>query len=91
MNDCHMSCGLKNACSTARAPGASRKTAARIPSTTSVLTVETTVPLRAAAEQPGPAPGPRERARGLEFPAAPGGGLPVSATAAQGWMVGNVR
>src|SRR5581483_11441279 len=48
-----MSCGLKNACSTDRAPGASRKIAASAPTTIRVLTVETTVP-------PRPLPSSRE-------------------------------
>src|SRR5262249_55523187 len=45
MNECHMSVGLKNACSTARAPGASRKIMTRMLSTTIVLTDEMTVAL----------------------------------------------
>ncbi len=97
MNACHMCCGLKNSCSTARAPGASRKIATRAPSTTRVLTVEMTVPLRppsSLAPRPLRAndPGggfPAEPAGG--DPAEPGGGLPLSATGTQGWMVGNVR
>ena len=62
-----------------------------------MLTVEMTVPLRlpsslaprpVRANDPGgglpadPGGGP---------PAEPAGGLPLSATGAQGWMVGNVR
>src|SRR5215472_10826437 len=46
MKACHMCCGLKKACSTARAPGATRKIATSAPSTTRVLTVEMTGPLR---------------------------------------------
>src|SRR5579859_4251863 len=40
MNERHMSVGLKNACSNARAPGASRKVATSAASTTIVLIVE---------------------------------------------------
>ena len=49
-----------------------------------------TVPLRPPPSSLAPRP-VRANGPGGGFPAAPGGGLPVSATAAQGWMVGNVR
>jgi len=60
------------------------------PSTTSVLAVEMTVPLRPPPSSLAPRP-VRANEPGGGLPAAPGGGLPVSATGAQGWMVGNVR
>src|SRR6266568_7594736 len=57
MKDCHISVGLKNACSTARAPGASRMMATRMPSTTIVLTDETTVaPVPPPPSSRGPRP-----------------------------------
>jgi|GEM_PF-2340357 len=56
-----MSVGLKNGCSTARAPGASRKIARKMPSTTIVLAVEMIVPLRPPPENSrGPRPVAKE-------------------------------
>src|SRR5262249_38999558 len=68
MNDCHMSCGLKNVWRTSALPGASRKIATRAPTTTSVLAVE-----MAVARRPPPASsrGPR-----LGVPNEPGVGEP---------------
>src|SRR5215813_8178136 len=96
MNECHRLIGLKNVCSTARAPGASRKIAASAPSTTIVLTVETT---------PARVPLPLENSRGprpvavKETAGCPGdieelGSMPLRWTpglSCQGWIVGNLR
>src|SRR5580658_10229205 len=86
MNDCHMSCGLKKACSTARAPGASRKMAASAPSTMSVLTAEMTVPPRPPPSSLAPRPvRTNEPGGGIPPPVyEPGGGLPLSATRGSG-------
>src|SRR5260221_10760895 len=57
MNERHMSVGLKNVCSNARAPGARRKITTRMPSTTIVLTEEMTVALVPPLEKSrGPRP-----------------------------------
>jgi hypothetical protein len=54
-----------------------------------VLTVEMTVPLRPPPSSLAPRP-VRANDPGGGPPTEPGG-LPLSATGAQGWMVGNVR
>src|SRR5580704_19294507 len=69
MNACHMSVGLKNVCRTWALPGASRKTATRAASTTSVLTEETAVARR-------PPPDSRRGPRPV-VPNDPGAGPPV--------------
>src|SRR5690348_7246170 len=57
MNDCHMSCGLKNVCLTSAAPGASRTAATSAASTTTVLTVDTVAaPRLRTASSLGPRP-----------------------------------
>src|SRR5215831_20475901 len=76
MNACHMCCGLKKACSTACAPGASRKIATSAPSTTRVLAVEMTVPLRPPPSSLAPRPD-RANDPGGGLPAEPGGGSPA--------------
>src|SRR5215831_1974294 len=70
MNDCHMSCGLKNVWRTSALPGASRNTATSAPITTSVLAVE-----MAVARRPPPVSsrGPRP-----VVPNEPGAGEPLS-------------
>src|SRR6516225_6639864 len=91
MNDCHMCSGLKNVCSTACAPGASRKIATSAPSTTRVLAVEMTVPPRPPPSSRAPRP-VRANEPGGGLPADPGGGppaehaggLPLSATGGSG-------
>ena len=102
-----MSVGLKKKCSTDRAPGASRKIATRIPSTTIVLIVDTTValvpppdssrgPRPVAVNDPAGWPGGIDELGSMRLP--PGScqrrvrvWVGSGCGSDQGWMVGNLR
>src|SRR5215467_12969300 len=89
-----MCSGLRKACSTARAPGASRNTAASAPSTMRVLAVEMTVALRPppSSREPRPLrsnePGDGQSGTPDVAPGGPptAGSPPAGSAAGPGWL-----